>query len=134
MRYMERSATITLREKATEEPVLVTQGSVDHIGNSWNVRYHDGEAAYTIGISEGIVSIVRDGEEDYTLILQEGKEHGFGIESPYGNIPLTVIPRIVRSKAHADGLSVRLSYEIASGGTSRRFRLYMDCRYNDDAN
>lgn len=132
MRYMERPATITLREKATEEPVLVTQGVVGHIGGSWSVRYHDGEASYTIGVSEGMVSIARDGEEDYTLILQEGKEHGFSIESPFGDIPLTVVPRIVRSKATEKGLSVRLSYEIITGGTTKKFRLYIDCKYNDD--
>ncbi len=131
MRCMERPATITLREKATEEPTLVTQGIVDHIGNSWSVRYHDGEAFYTIGISEGLVSITRDGEEDYSLILSEGKEHSFNILSPYGDIPLTVIPRLVRSSSTEQGLSIKLSYEIVSGGLSRKFRLYINCRYND---
>ncbi|HIW01842.1 MAG TPA: DUF1934 domain-containing protein [Candidatus Protoclostridium stercorigallinarum] len=129
---MERSATITLREKATEAPVLVTQGVVDRIGSSLSIRYHDGEAFYRVGVSEGLVSIAREGEEDYTLVLSEGKEHSFGVESPFGEIPLKVIPRLVRSKIKTDGLSVKLAYDLLSGEVTQKFRLYIDCKYNED--
>ncbi len=129
MYVMERPATIILRERATDDPVLVTQGCVERMGNSWNVRYNDGEAAYIVGISDGMVTVTREGEEDYTVVLCEGKEYSFDVETPYGSLTMTVIPKIVKSRADECGLSVRLAYELAAGGASRKFRLLLDCKF-----
>ena len=129
---MEKRATITLREKATESPVLVTEGTVVRIGDTWNVRYRDKEARYTIGVSEGMVTITREGEEDYTLILQEGKMHSFDITSPFGELPLTVTPKAVKTNVSDNGLKVRVAYEISSGDVSKKFRLYLDCLFDGD--
>ena len=130
---MERRATITLRERATDPPVLVSEGFVDRIGDSWNVRYNDGEADYTIGVSDDMVTVTRCGAEDYTMILSEGKEYPFGIESPFGEVRIAVTPTAVRIKSSDNGLSVRVAYEISSGDVRRKFRLYIDCVYADDS-
>ena len=56
MNSEERSVTIRIKEPDGSEPVLILPGKLLRIGNSWNVRYGQDGALYTIGISDGIVS------------------------------------------------------------------------------
>ncbi len=125
---MEKKTTVFIRDKLTAPPVLVTEGSISHIGNSYNIRYRDGDSMYTIGVSEKMVTVTREGEEDYTLILQEGEEYRFNISSPYGDIPMTALPERARYEDKGDIFSLRLIYTVSGGGRKQKFRLYVDCR------
>ena len=129
--FMEKTARLTIRESADGEPVLVTTGKIVRIGNSLNLTYGDAETAFVIGISDGMVSISRQGEEDYSLVLCEGKEYAFDISSPYGVIPMRVVPKLVEFDETAAGLSVRLAYDLVGGDERQSFGLFLDCVYED---
>lgn len=129
---MEKTARITIRESENGEPVLVTTGKVTRIGDSLNLTYGDENGAFVIGVSEGLVSITRQGEEDYSIVLCEGKEYVFEISSPYGNIPMKVVPKLVVLDDRTDGLSVRLAYDLVSGEDMREsFGLFLECVYEE---
>ena len=125
---MEKKTTVFIRDKLTAPPVLVSEGSISRIGKSYNIRYRDGDAAYTIGVSDKMVTITREGEEDYTLILQEGKEYFFDVSSPFGDIPMSAMPERAQYEDNGDVFSLRLIYTIRGGGRKQKFRLYVDCR------
>ena len=129
--FMEKTARLTIRERENGEPVLVTVGKVARIGNSINLTYGDAATAFVIGISDGMVSVTRQGEEDYSLVLCEGKEYAFDISSPYGDIPMRVIPKLVDFTETDKGLSVRLAYDLAGGDEKQSFGLFLDCVYED---
>lgn len=125
---MEKKVTVFIRDKLSESPVLVTEGTLTRLGNSYNIRYSDEEAVYTIGVSDKMITITREGEEDYTLILQEGKEYLFSVSSPYGDIPMSALPERTRFTDKGDTFSLRLIYTISGGERKQKFRLYVDCR------
>lgn len=130
--FMEKTARITIRETEDGEPVLVTTGKVARLGDSLNLTYGDGDGAFVIGVSEGLVSITRQGEEDYSLVLCEGKERVFEISSPYGKIPMKVVPKLVELHEKPNGLSVRLAYDLVGGEDLREsFGLFLECVYED---
>ena len=129
---MEHSAIIKLKEKRDGQSALMTTGSVCRIGNSINITYGQEGALFTIGISDGIVSIRRESEEDYTIILQEGKEHSFSVSTPFGEIPMKVFPRKVLCEESESGILLELLYYVSSGkGSPDKFELYLDCKYDD---
>ena len=132
MNSEERNVTIRIKDPDGSEPVLILPGKLLRIGNSWNVRYGQDGALYTIGISDGIVSVSREGEEEYAIILQEGKEHPFGISTPYGSIEMRVVPERVFIEERETGLKLELEYFIVgSGKASDKFCLFLDCEYDD---
>lgn len=126
---MEQTARITIRETENGEPVLVTTGSVVKLGGSINLSYDSEDGSFIIGISDGIVTITRQGEQEYTLMLCEGRDYAFSISTPYGDIPMRVRPLSVAFDDNRDGLSVRLSYDLIGGDMKERFGLFLDCVY-----
>ena len=66
---MEREITIRIKEGPDEEPILITRGSVLRVGNSWNVRYGGDDGSFVIGVSDGIITVTREGEEGYSIML-----------------------------------------------------------------
>ncbi len=125
---MDKKVTVFIRDKLTEPPILVTEGTLTKIGNSYNIRYRDDDSFYTIGISDKMITVTREGEEDYTLILQEGQEYRFNVSSPFGDIPMTALPERARFEDKKETFSLRLIYTINGGGHKQKFRLYIDCR------
>ncbi len=128
---MERNAIIKVRESADGEPVLMTTGKIIRLGGSLNIIYGQEGAFYTIGISDGIVSISRESDEDYSLILCEGKEDEFTVSTPFGDIDMKVVPERVFYEENEQGIRVELVYDLVGGGGSETFRLYLECKYDD---
>lgn len=127
---MEKLAKILIRYSEDGEPVIVTSGKIAKLGNTVSLSYEDDGNEFIIGISEGVVSVSRGGDDDYSLILCEGKDYSFSIHSQYGDIPLRVVTKFVRVSERDDGLSVNLAYDLLGiEGMSQSFALFVDCIY-----
>lgn len=128
---MEREITIRIKEGPDEEPILITRGSVLRVGNSWNVRYGGDDGSFVIGVSDGIITVTREGEEGYSIMLCEGRDHSFDITTPFGDIPMKVIPDRVYFEERENGLGIELRYTLTDGQEEHSFGLFLDCVYCD---
>ncbi|MBR6788372.1 MAG: DUF1934 domain-containing protein [Clostridia bacterium] len=127
---MERDATIIIKEHKDGEISLVTTGKVLRIGKSINVFYNQENASYAVGVSEGIVTIKRESDEDYTLVLQEGVESKLSVQTPFGVLSFKVFPKKVYFEERENGIFVELLYYISGGtGAPEKFSLILECRY-----
>ena len=129
---MDRTAKIYIRENEDGEPIFVTEGVIDKIGNSLNLTYPIQNGTYAIGVSDGVVSIRKKGDEDYALILCEGKEYPFDITTPFGTLSMSVLPEFVFVSDSDKEVEIKLIYDlIAAGGKTDTFRLFIKCIYSE---
>lgn len=128
---MEKNATIRLKDSINGETVMMTTGTVSKYGNCWNIIYEDNNGSFAISVSDGIISLSRLGDENYTLIFEKDKEHKFRIQTQFGFLNVWLFPKLVSFLEKDQGLDIGLEYDLRSeSGEKQEFKLYMNCTYN----
>lgn len=94
---------------------MISDGKVNRLGESVSLYFDDVQGNTIIGISQGIVTLTRTGEQNYTLVLEENNPHPLEIRTQYGTITALLMPHKVLFKDNGEQIKVFLKYEILAG-------------------
>ncbi len=99
-------------ENGEEKYSMISDCELTRLGDSVSMYISEPEGNFIIGISEGIITLTRTGEHNYTLVLEEGVTRPFAIKTQYGVINANLMPHRVIIKDHTDEIKVYLKYQI----------------------
>ena len=101
---------------------LVTEGRLEHDGNSYTLSYQESEltglegTTTTFRIAPDRITLRREGTLNSEMIFQEGQKHVSLYETPYGGLMLGVNTHRAKADLGTAGgrLSIRYALEVDS--------------------
>lgn len=104
---------------------VITYGTMSEEYGLPKVEYFDEETGSKnkIVFSDGIISIVREGEISSVMTFEKGNNTEGEIVTPYGTIPVTFQTDVAESSKRDDGYSICLDYNTDLGGEVSRFNV-----------
>ena len=97
---------------------LVTEGRLAREGSSYTLSYQESELTGLEGtttvlqVSEGQVTLLRQGEVNSVMVFEEGRQHVSVYETPAGTLAITINTRRLRSELDAQGGDIEIQYTI----------------------
>ena len=106
-------------ESSPDEVELVTSGTLKRDGaGGYIVSYAETELTGLEGtttvlqVSEGQVTLLRQGEVNSVMVFEEGRQHVSVYETPAGTLAITINTRRLRSELDAQGGDIEIQYTI----------------------
>lgn len=95
----------------SERTEFFTEGTVEFTPTAVYLNYDTENYGVRIGVSDDIVTITRLGEDNYTMLLQEGKETVFGV----GPFSFFLQTEKLRFKRGDNKLDLMAQYRLGDG-------------------
>lgn len=125
-------AVIKIKDRKNGAVAILATGEYSCIGNSWNLSFSYDNAQFTIGLSEGTVTVSRIGEESYTLFLEKGKTHPMIMSTPFGNIEYSVTPKSIKVNSLPNGIEASFRYDISPSNDGKPVSMYISCETDEN--
>lgn len=121
---MKNAVILSIRGKqsyADQEPdtiELVTEGTLEQVGNGWEVCYEESDLTGLQGVSTKFfiedkkITLLRTGKLNSEMIFEEGISHDSLYQIEFGALMLTVCAKKVAFDITPDGGTIDLEYEI----------------------
>lgn len=121
---MKKTIILSIRGRqsyADQEPdtiELVTEGTLEQVGNGWEVCYEESDLTGLQGVSttfrvEGkTVTLIRTGKLNSTMVFEEGLTHNSLYQIEFGALMLTVCATKVAADITPEGGVIDLNYSI----------------------
>lgn len=113
-------------EQEPETIELVTEGTLEPIGDGWEIRYEESQltgmegVTTTFRVEPGKVTLIRTGRLHSQMVFQEGMVHESLYQMEFGALMVTVCATKLRYDISQRGGTVDLTYRIdieqSSGG------------------
>lgn len=97
---------------------MISDCELTRVGESITIYVDDPSGNMIIGISEGILTLTKTGEQNYTLVLEKGISRPLEVHTQFGIITAELIPLNVLIKDSVNELKVYLKYKIKTGETT----------------
>jgi len=107
-------------EESSDEMRLVTTGELcaDKEQNAWQLRYHETQPdtsetdRVTFTLKDGVVTMLREGEFNTSMIFSQGNRYEGSYNTPYGALEMGVFPTQVRYQVDDAKGEVLLKYQL----------------------
>ncbi len=122
---MEANVLLTIKgqqwreHEKPQEILLTTEGSLIREGDTWRVVYDESPATGLEGtqtsmqvFDDGSVVLSRTGTYPMQLTFQAGSRHITRMDTPYGNLDVSVYTSLVKSQISNEGGYIQLGYTI----------------------
>lgn len=97
---------------------LVSAGTFEQTTEGYTITYQESELTGLEGtttvlqVSEGQVTLLRQGEVNSVMVFEEGRQHVSVYETPAGTLAITINTRRLRSELDAQGGDIEIQYTI----------------------
>ena len=97
---------------------LVSAGTFEQTTEGYTITYQESELTGLEGtttvlqVSEGQVTLLRQGEVNSVMVFEEGRQHVSVYETPAGTLTISVNTRRLRSALDAQGGDIEIQYSI----------------------
>lgn len=97
---------------------LVSAGTFEQTAEGYTITYQESELTGLEGtttelrVSEGQVTLLRQGEVNSVMVFQEGRQHVSVYETPAGTLAISINTRRLRSELDAQGGDIEIQYTI----------------------
>ncbi|MGN0592116.1 MAG: DUF1934 domain-containing protein [Ruminococcus sp.] len=106
-------------EDDRSETELMTDGTFEREASMWKITYEDSDAtgfegAVTTILADGnrLVSIMRSGTANSSLVIETGKKHYCLYGTPFGDITVGIFTHKIENSLSEEGGSLYLKYTI----------------------
>ena len=97
---------------------LVSAGTFEQTTEGYTITYQESQLTGLEGtttvlqVSEGQVTLLRQGEVNSVMVFEEGRQHVSVYETPAGTLAITINTRRLRSELDAQGGDIEIQYTI----------------------
>ena len=97
---------------------LVSAGTFEQTTEGYTITYQESELTGLEGtttvlqVSEGQVTLLRQGEVNSVMVFEEGRQHVSVYETPAGTLAITINTRRLRPELDAQGGDIEIQYTI----------------------
>ena len=97
---------------------LISAGTLEQTEEGYTITYQESELTGLEGtttvlqVSEGQVTLLRQGEVNSVMVFEEGRQHVSVYETPAGTLAITINTRRLRSELDAQGGDIEIQYTI----------------------
>lgn len=97
---------------------LVSAGTFEQTEEGYTITYQESELTGLEGtttvlqVSEGQVTLLRQGEVNSVMVFEEGRQHVSVYETPMGTLAISINTRRLRSELDAQGGDIEIQYTI----------------------